>query len=373
MATAHLNKEQIRSLVVHCTSIKNRKKYFSGRKVEQDTGVSHGTFGPWKNGHRNTSYVFVKCREFCDAYFSTHDLPEEFASPKVTIAVTPKRKKAPVSRTAPLPKTKKPPVTSPVKVKQRKKGAKVTLATWNLKNLGKSTCDKRKRQVLNTMAAYDVIAVQELRGVSLRNTFGNHAELRRFRFRQSDPYGNGTRAEALGFMYDKEVVQLTTWHEFNDDERFVYKPVLATFLPLDDEGNAFRVLNVHTTFGKKEDPAPREKETRALALLVKKLLLESDVPLLVVGDFNLDPTNESFDALRALHFGPTNTEKTTTVSANPSVYDHIWFRQCDRILRKTKNHVDSFAAAFDMTNTKERADFRKQVSDHFPLSVRLMA
>ena len=284
-----------------------------------------------------------------------------------------------------------------------KSDANLLIGTWNLRAFSDLThkwqssahdSPKRDWHALACIAAvvdrFDVTAVQETR----RNTTALFALLARLgpRYRvmasdvtEGDP-GNGER---LAFIYNAERVQpsglvgeiVLPAKATSDVDQFARTPYAAGFVRA---GTEFILTTVHVLWGKA--PADRIGELTAFATWMRRW---ADRPqdwnrnLLVLGDFNLDRTDDPlFDAFASTGLWPPaelNHVPRTIFDDDKShhFYDQIaWFSD------PTKPNMPSLLDALSYTRrgggfdfiphalrdlTKSQVSWR--ISDHYPLWV----
>lgn len=277
------------------------------------------------------------------------------------------------------------------------------VGTWNVRAFGGLTpkwdstakdSPRRDWHALTCIAAvidrFDVTAVQETR----RNTtalFGLLARLGpRYRVIASDvTEGDAGNGERLAFIYDTERVQpsglvgeiVLPPEATADVEQFARTPYAAGFVR---DGTEFTLTTVHVLWGRK--PADRLKELTAFAAWMRGW---ADRPqdwnrnLLVLGDFNLDRTDDPlYQAFISTGLWPPAelSHVPRTVFDAPKAqhhYDQIaWFND------PTKPDLPSLLRGIDYTGrcgsfdflpyalsglTKTQASWR--ISDHYPLWV----
>lgn len=209
-------------------------------------------------------------------------------------------------------------------------GHEIRLASFNIRIFSdNSRNDRELDQIVSLLKEYDIVAIQELRDTRvLDRTLDKLREATgvEWRFEASEPVGRGVK-ERYAFLYRIDRVLVKNSSKIVDDPKdlFIREPYYATFRA----GNFdFTLLTIHALYKSKNAPE-RKAEFDALAEVFRSI--EDGDPtekdLILLGDFNDDPTQERFQAimrisgLRCLFLPPVKT----TIS-DESLYDNICFR-----------------------------------------------
>lgn len=210
-------------------------------------------------------------------------------------------------------------------------GQSVTIASWNLENLGDTTDVHERAEVIRQ---FDIVALQEIEKVEGLDNLLARVEVitgHDWEYVISPSVGNGRAAEFYAFMYRTDSVTYIeessgVYQEPMPDD-FSREPFFATFR----SGNFdFTLITVHITWGLLA--SLRTAECRRLQSVwnyVQDTDLEEN-DLILLGDFNRDkPTHSAFDLLLQMGITPTLTEEGTRTTfgrtaSGGSWYDHIW-------------------------------------------------
>jgi endonuclease/exonuclease/phosphatase family metal-dependent hydrolase len=207
----------------------------------------------------------------------------------------------------------------------------IHLASFNIRVFSdKSRNDEELDRIVALLKDFDIVAIQELRDTrvlartrdKLREATG--AE---WRFEASEPVGRGVK-ELYAFLYRTDRVLVKNPGKTVDDPKdlFIREPYYATFRA----GNFdFTLLTIHALYKSKDAPE-RKVEFDALADVFRSIedADPTEKDLILLGDFNDDPTQERFQAvmripgMRCLFLPPVKT----TIS-DESLYDNICFRK----------------------------------------------
>ena len=384
--TAHLSDERLRDLVVQCCDDKSRRT-FRIRDIVDHTHCNQGNLSSWKNGKYTTSLASIRAaRLFCDHYFTTHALPEAFAAAQEVAAHRVEKKTLGRRVKELLHPAVAPAAVVPRAVSARSTNAVVlSVATWNVKNLGASTPQERSARIAALLAWYDVTALQEIRKANLDEAFRPTLPDDSVGIVQMAPTGTRARRESTCFVYKRSSLEYVVGNnDFPTIDGCVYQPALATFNVLNpaapDQSHGrrllgrFSLLSVHISAGIDKEAKCREIERIQRA--VRDFLNPSVVgDVIIVGDFNIEPSERdafatwrtSSSALR-----PVMECGATTLSTEEHCYDHIW-------ASNSNLHVDwRSGRAASMTDfvaprvKASRRAFTSQVSDHLPVVVELI-
>ena len=164
----------------------------------------------------------------------------------------------------------------------------ITIASWNLKNLGQKKLNDPARMnvIVSVLKKYDIIAIQEVQDVSLAlpneliakiNTGGGN-----YKVVVSDRVGRGHRKEQYLFVYDDDVVDFipgTTGYGIEPNDEFAREPFYAMFRAGDFD---FYLMTIHTD--------PDDVAVEIPALKVAYVDLQYNTPdeddIILLGDLN---------------------------------------------------------------------------------------
>lgn len=380
MSVDHLTDAQVRALVVHCTDAARKSDYFAAADLCRAENLNKGSLSHWLKGTRNTPALFAGARRFCSAFFGDErPLPAQFAAPAPQAAGEPAQApEADEAAAAAEPPQAPGAVAAPDVAEEADDAGEcdgtgaLRLCSWNLKNFGKSTTAGRRSNIALFMHQFDVVAVQEVRLASLREALHTtqYPSMRDFRAVNSAMYGTDSRRESQGFYYKPATVRLLS-AETPADVDMVYKPYVGRF-QCRASNKVFTLVNAHIKLGAPADVEPRRAQATALAALVARLAAaEENGTVYVCGDYNLEPADVGFHALRRANYVASNWRTPTTVGAPGRVYDAFWYPAACLAVQPQLSRVATFEGSLHANDTESRAAFRREVSDHLPTTIDL--
>lgn len=244
----------------------------------------------------------------------------------------------------------------------------VRVASFNIRIFSdRSRNDAKLQKIARVLAAYDLIAIQELRDVLvLRRTTNLLVRLTGvdWRYEASPPVGQGVK-ELYAFLYrtDRVLVKKPGAVIKEEAKKFIRPPYYATFKAGQFD---FTLLTIHALYKSKNAPE-RKLEFDALAKVFANLERADphEHDLILLGDFNDPPGNPRMAAIRAI---PDIThlfdDPVRTTIADVSLYDNLWF-QSNAVTEFTGHcGVDKFD---EWLFGKNRDAAKLEVSDHRPV------
>jgi endonuclease/exonuclease/phosphatase family metal-dependent hydrolase len=259
--------------------------------------------------------------------------------------------------------------------------SRVRLATFNLLRLGHSKTKELERVAkLIEESGFDVVAATEvmtLEGLnSLEDTLRRVGSSHWRSVAPDSPTGSTSYKEFVAYLYRSDRVKPTVSSYcraaaqkqacYFKSSKFAREPYIASF----DLGKEnLTVLGAHLVYGgsDKESIALRQTEVEELARAIA-LVGSKDENVIAAGDFNLELDADSRQAIpgqlfkngyRALVDDPT--------TVGQSNYDHVLYQS-----KMDDSVIENSAAVWtDLEDETESslADYKKKVSDHFPISV----
>lgn len=409
----HLSDEQLRELVEWCTSAERRRLYFRVRDIVASRPCNQGNLSRWKNdakvvssANRYNSPASIRAsRAYCETFFASNELPAQFANvqheqervaPEEPVTPVSPRAKETVDEEENVPKSQEVKAAVAKVADEEAKpndeeesddehyGDQVSLCTWNLKNLGAATPAHKRGRIVLFLQQHDVVAVQEvldgdLHASILRDEYAPLIE--HMQLVTSERTGTTRRRESLAFFYNKRKLRLVS-HAHNTDvgDAMPYKPYIAIFEPTAQQeqrarASRFTVVNVHIKYGDAKDLSARRRQVDALHHLVQRMTANKGAfgEVYVCGDFNLEPQDLAFRKWRrTLQMRELNVRTPTTVSArNAHCYDNVWSPNSSARMQFDSLEVASFNDMLSIRNGQSRLAFRRDVSDHLPVIVRI--
>lgn len=249
------------------------------------------------------------------------------------------------------------------------------VCSWNIKHLGWGE-QKSFRAVAHVANLCDVVAVQE--AMDDEGIARLERELEKldqgWDVIASDAIGRGSYKEQYAFYYRAPVVEYVDGAVVFMDRNDVYarEPFSARFR--DEKGRDFALASIHILYG--DSVSDRLPEIRRLAgywAWLKEVY--KDTPVVLAGDFNLDPSHEGFSTLRR-STRPLIRSGATTLSSHDgryaNLYDNLWVAKGSS-LDISGSGIIRFPS---MLKTKKGVGVshkwaRKHVSDHAPVYLTL--
>jgi len=248
----------------------------------------------------------------------------------------------------------------------------ISLCTWNLKNIGENTDERRKARLANILIQKDIVAVQEVRSENLKNLFDNPVLRQEYEFVESNvalqKTRKQTRVESLAFVFRKDKVKLLGKQTLSKHEKIRYSPFLCKF---EVNNRAFFVLNVHISHYGASEKSRRRAEINEILLIVKRLLDQQQrkEEIYICGDFNLEPSDPIFVPwMTLLNYRECNTSKQTTIGVEKHIYDNIWIPNGSQFVNHSSVQVGENIAV-DALSAQKKSEIRKEQSDHLPVSI----
>ncbi|PWG60985.1 endonuclease [Spiribacter halobius] len=244
--------------------------------------------------------------------------------------------------------------------------ADLRLASWNIRHLGWDN-GKDMQAVASVTAAFDLIAIQELMDPNAVDTLLSTLEVNTgesWRALTSRAFGRSSYQEHYTFVWrSSEVVLAGRIGAYPDPgDRFARDPFAARFRDR-ETGEELLLATVHIVYG--DTVGERVLEITTLDNYWTWLDDKGgEVPLILVGDFNLAPDHASWDELNALA-DPLLEEGATTLSTNDgeyaNLYDNLWLEPSE--LTVTSSGIFLVPDCLGL----EHAYVRERVSDHLPV------
>lgn len=251
--------------------------------------------------------------------------------------------------------------------------AETRIASWNIRNLGWDN-GKDYAALAEVGSRFDLIAVQEVMSEEGIARFEAGLEARtgtEWDRLCSHLIGRGSYREMYCFTWRADRVSWVEGAVVYTDNRdlFAREPFSAVFETHDRV--PFLAATLHAIYG--EDVAGREAEARALRSYHDWLAATfPDVPILLMGDFNLPPTNPAWAPMGEVAY-PLIQDAGTTLSSIDgrfaNLYDNIWVDAGTDLPVSGYGRVEFPRQILDM----DHETARDRVSDHIPVYVTLSA
>ena len=221
------------------------------------------------------------------------------------------------------------------------------IGSWNTKHLGWADEKRDWGRTVGVVAAYDFIALQEVHSPEVVSKLEVMLEKR-------------TKMEWTSITSDSGVGRT----RYKEQYAFLWEPFAANFGSRDGRYE-WTAATVHIIYGK--DKSAREDEVEELKNYVVWLreTINEGRPLLLMGDFNLAPSNPAWDKLDNLLY-PLIVDGATTLAirngAYSSLYDNILV---DGTLPVAGVFVDKYPLRLNVAHEVAR----DTISDHAPVGL----
>jgi len=260
------------------------------------------------------------------------------------------------------------------KIPSRKHNENLIIATWNIRNFGKTKTARAVKYIAEICKKFDIVAIQEvkdsLEGLKkLQLLLGPD-----YRFVFTDPAGNNER---LVYMYDRRRVDFTglaseividPGDKKKPKVQFHRTPFMASFRTANFD---FILVTVHIFYGKSKTIKFREDEIKDLAKFIESRAGDQDIydpDIIALGDFNIVKTGDKF--FKALESGGLIVEnaikKLKSNYLKNKHYDQIaYYNYTDSAISFSKAGVVDFTNAVFKEMTSRKLSYA--LSDHLPL------
>lgn len=249
--------------------------------------------------------------------------------------------------------------------------ADLRIASWNVLNGGWNN-EKSIAKVAHVAAHFDFLALQEVMSEEFMNELERQLESttgENWSWMASHALGRSTYREHYAFLFRDSAVEYEKGAVVFIDHKdmFAREPYSAQFRSR-HTGQAFAAANVHITFG--NSISDRLPEIAALADYWNWLNdTYAGVPVLLLGDFNLDPGHEAWSSIREIGAVPAITQGASTLGTAEgrwsNLYDNIW--KTAGAWQIGSRGILLYPELLPTTHLESRA----QVSDHAPVYITL--
>jgi endonuclease/exonuclease/phosphatase family metal-dependent hydrolase len=248
----------------------------------------------------------------------------------------------------------------------------VEVGWWNIRDLSNSSRnDTEIRQIASVIDGPEVMAIGELNDPDALDRITQELGPSWAWAATTDKVGHSSHtAEYYGFIWNADVVEMVDSIRVDPDpgDLLDREPAWATFRTLQG-GLDFTVIATHVTWGSHVGPRKEEVKRMKDVWLRTQQATVGDEDLILVGDFNRNKTDDSFDSLLTVpgvlraneDTGPTHVHSSTT-------YDQI-FLSTDFTREWTGEFETSEFDEIFFDNDDDAA--RLAVSDHRPVWITL--
>lgn len=251
---------------------------------------------------------------------------------------------------------------------QTTQGQGLVLASWNIERLGHGQ-NKNYEALGQIGQLFDLIAVQE--AMTAEGLYRFQAALQQatgesWGMSYSHRIGRSSYKEKYAFVWrESRVAYLDGAVVYLDPgDLFAREPYSARFKDL-TTGDEFAAATVHIVYGRRI--SDRAEEIEELARYWDWLHeIYPGTPLVLMGDFNLQPRHAAWQPLRAKGAIPLIVEGATTLSAVDgrfaNLYDNFWVAESGPFASSPAGII-KFPALLGITHEQAR----RHVSDHAPV------
>lgn len=243
----------------------------------------------------------------------------------------------------------------------------IVVGSWNMKRLGHGS--QQSFPALATVASrIDLLAVQEVmneQGLAKLETALEKQTGESWSTLASHAIGSNSYKELYAFVWrDKAVAYEDGAVVYLDrGNRFIREPFSAKFKSLHD-GSELALATVHILYG--DGVSDRTPEIRALADYWTWMAeVYPDTPQMLVGDFNLPPSDPAWAPLKQ-QAKPLISRGATTLSGRDgkyaNLYDNIWISKSSSLKVASAGVID-YPKLLGWSHEKSRS----HISDHAPV------
>lgn len=248
--------------------------------------------------------------------------------------------------------------------------ADIVVGSWNIQRLGHGS-QKSYPALASIASKVDLLAVQEV--MTEAGIEKLERQLEKYTGEQwshlaSHALGTNSYKEMYAFLWRDSAVEYSEGAVVYLDrgDLFAREPFSAKFKSKRG-GSEFALGTVHILYGDRiSDRVPEIQELASYWLWMKEVY--PNTPIVLLGDFNLPPTNAAWSALKQ-HAKPLLIDGASTLSSKghyANLYDNIWV-ESNTALPITGAGVIDFPKLIGWDHQKSR----RHVSDHAPIYMML--
>ena len=242
----------------------------------------------------------------------------------------------------------------------------LTIKSWNLLHLSQKTLLKKDAPFISDYLSrndFDVLVVEEVVDKKALSILTNKKVL------YSRRTGRGRYKEYIAFVVGEglEKESLKVFNYYDTHDTFERDPAMLAI------GNRFGVVGVHLLYGKRKhgNVELTEREIRGLANMLRYFSRKSGIPenrIVVAGDFNL-PASTIQGIVGSgqkvlIEEGTTVSTSKKRIAAHD--YDHFVIPGSLRVERAFVDY-----GVLGDKSVEKRKWFRRHVSDHYPISIKV--
>lgn len=248
----------------------------------------------------------------------------------------------------------------------------IEVGWWNIRDLSDASRDDDEiRQIASAIDGPEVLAIGELNDPAVLERITQELGPAWEWAATDDPIGNTSHTEEYyGFIWNSDAVRMVGEIQVDPDPGNLIdrEPAWATFETVD--GNLdFTVVPVHITWGTRVGPRKAEIRQMPAVWVRTQDATPNDDDIILVGDFNRNKTDDSFDSLFTLPgVIRANEDTESTHISSGTTYDQIFISTDATVEWTGEYHTHHFDEIL-FGNDDDEA--RRAASDHRPVWITL--
>ena len=240
----------------------------------------------------------------------------------------------------------------------------LNIVSWNIQNLGKSKSDEELSYISTKIKSYDIVAIQEVS----TSEFGSQAvaKLDDYLDRTGSDWDyiisnstSGDGSERYAFLFKKNRVKLKekAQLEVSLSEVINREPFRAIFIFKNIE---YYFFNLHLV------PTDKHPQIEVNRLEVLTTLYKGK-RIIMLGDFNLSQSDNSFNSLKNKGIVPSLINKKTSLKMKP-VSGQVLNMEYDNFYISSQIKFKNSSVIYFFKDFKDLQSARK-ISDHCPIKI----
>lgn len=248
-----------------------------------------------------------------------------------------------------------------------------TVLTWNIQDLGRTKDAAELAAMVQVMRAYDLVLIQEVvakdpagaqKVAALADALNRTGA--QWDYRVSDPtQATSQQSERYAFLWKTARLDLLgrPWLDTVLARHCYREPYVARFRLRQRPDFTFSVANFHAR--------SHSEETRAEIRLLASLPPRFGEPLLLGGDFNLEPPEPAWEPLHLQGYAPALPATPTTLKKACTPEGAYFNHAIDNFYLPQAAFTLLEADRVDFTGGCDHLEAARGISDHVPVFVRL--
>jgi endonuclease/exonuclease/phosphatase family metal-dependent hydrolase len=240
----------------------------------------------------------------------------------------------------------------------------IQVISWNIRDFGKTKNSDELEKIADIIKNADIVAIQEVvsgyggaQAVAKLSDILNRKGAK-WDYIVSDPTKSSKyMTERYAFIWKTKNIKIKNRGKLlkdlqNDIER---EPLLVDFYK---EGKRFSIMNFHSIPHSK-NPKPEIKA------LTNYIINNSDAPLIVAGDFNLNENDTVFEKFKANGFSPSVIDQKTTIKTKCDDGKYLNYNIDNIYYSKEITKIES--GVIDFVLVCDEIENARKLSDHLPV------